>query len=132
MNTHNYALRMMGCFLGGLLVATLMPVRVAAGGPIASSRFVGAEDPLSENGAWAALTSLAPNGTRFQKNNGAYPDRIMSGDHAGARSTAVVPADQYSEVVVGHLGSSANNVGTIVRVQASGPSIDATISGGRA
>ena len=30
MNTHNYALRMMGWFLGGLLVATLVPVRVAA------------------------------------------------------------------------------------------------------
>src|SRR5437667_8177004 len=124
MNTHNYAFRMMGWFLGGLLVTTLIPVMVAAGEPIASSRFVGAEDPLSENGAWAALTSLSPNGTRFQKNNGAYPDRIMSGDHAGTRATAVVPADHYSEIVVGHVGSTANNVGAIVRVQASGPSID--------
>jgi len=124
MNTHNYALRMMGCFLGGLLVATLMPVRVAAGGPIASSRFVGAEDPLSENGAWAALTALSPNGTRFQKNNGAYPDQLIHLDHAGARTTVAVPADHYSEIVVGHVGSMSSNVGPIVRVQTSGPSID--------
>src|SRR5437899_11969209 len=133
MNTHNYALRMMGCFLGGLLVATLMPVRVAAGGPIASSRFVGAEDPLSENGAWTALTSLSPNGTRFQKNNGAYPDKLYQVNdhgHAGARTTAVLPADHYSEIVVGHVGSDngpagcCNNVGPMVRVQASGPAID--------
>src|SRR5437879_1304543 len=118
-------LRRISRLLGGLLVATLVPVMAMADGPIAASSFVGAEDPLSENGAWAALTSLSPNGTRFQKNNGAYPDRIIGSDHAGARTTAVVPADHYSEIVVGHVGSTNfNNVGPIVRVQASGPSID--------
>src|SRR5437870_12644131 len=97
---------MLGRFLGGLLVAMLMPVMAIADEPIASSSFVGAENPLSENGAWAAITSLAPSGTRFQKNNGAYPDRLTgTDDHAGARTTAVVPADHYSEIVVGHIGS---------------------------
>src|SRR2546427_2921869 len=116
---------MVGRFMSGLLVATLMPVLAIADAPIAASSFVGAEDPLSENGAWAALTSLSPNGTRFQKNNGAYPDRIIGSDHAGARTTAVVPADHYSEIVVGHVESiKYNNVGPIGRVQPTGPSID--------
>src|SRR2546422_6627390 len=122
---------MLGRFMSGLLVATLMPVLAIADAPIAASSFVGAEDPLSENGAWAALTSLSHNGTRFQKNNGAYPDRLIYRDHAGARTTAVVPADHYSEIVVGHVGinndpnnNCCNNVGPIVRVQASGPAID--------
>jgi len=114
---------MMGRLLGGLLVAT-MPVLAIADAPIASSSFVGVEDPLSENGAWAALTSLSPNGTRFQKNNGAYPDQVGGIEHAGARTTAVIPVDHYSEIVVGHVGSNYNNVGPIVRVQASGSSID--------
>src|SRR5438445_12200653 len=115
---------MLGRFMSGLLVATLMPVLAIADAPIAASSFVGAEDPLSENGAWAALTTLAPNGTRFQKNNGAYPDRLIYADVAGARTTAAVPDDHYSEIVVGHVGSNINNVGPIVRVQASGPAID--------
>src|SRR5437867_4010549 len=123
---------MMGRLLGGLLVAT-MPVLAIADAPIASSSFVGAEDPLFENGAWAALTSLSPNGARFQKNNGAYPDKLYQAndhEHAGARTTAVIPADHYSEIVVGHVGSNmtinncCNNVGPIVRVQSSGPAID--------
>src|SRR5256712_12716158 len=102
----------LGRLLGGLLVAALMPVLATADTPIASSSFVGAEDPLSENGAWAALTSLSPSGTRFQKNNGAYPDQL--GDiatfhnHAGARTTAVVPTDHYSEIVVGHVAGSSD------------------------
>jgi hypothetical protein len=103
----------------------LMSIMAIADGPIATSSFVGAEDPLSENGAWVALTSLSPNGSRFQKNNGAYPDQPgNSVNHAGARTTAVLPADHYSEIVVGHIGSTTNNVGPIVRVQTSGPSID--------
>jgi IPT/TIG domain-containing protein/List-Bact-rpt repeat protein len=124
-----HQLRMLGRLLGGLLVATLMPLLAIADTPIASSSFVGAEDPLSENGAWAALTSLSPNGTRFQKNNGAYPDQLINANHAGARTTAVVPADHYSEIIVGHVGSNTtnnccNNVGPMVRVQASGPALD--------
>jgi len=116
-------LRRIGLFLG-VLLATLIPVSAIAQ-PIASSSFLGAEDPLFENGAWAALTSLSPGGGRFQKNNGAFPERF-SPEHAGARTTAVVPTDHYSEIVVGHVGSQPinNNVGPIVRVQASGPSID--------
>src|SRR2546426_43320 len=124
---------MLGRLLGVLLVATLMPILAIADAPIASSSFVGAEDPLFENGAWAALTSLSPNGARFQKNNGAYPDKLYQAndhEHAGARTTAVIPADHYSEIVVGHVGSNmtinncCNNVGPIVRVQSSGPAID--------
>src|SRR2546425_434290 len=121
---------MPGRFLGVLLVATLMPVMAIADAPIASSSFDGTEDPLSENGAWAALTSLSPSGTRFQKNNGAYPDLFLNLNHAGARTTAVLPADHYSEIVVGHIGINSgpndccNDVGPLVRVQASGPAID--------
>src|SRR2546425_611150 len=124
---------MPGRLLGVLLIATLMPVLAIADAPIAASSFVGVEDPPSENGARAAFTSLSPNGTRFQKNNGAYPDKLYQVNdhgHGGARTTAVVPADHYSEIVVGHVGSDngpagcCNNVGPIVRVQASGPAID--------
>src|SRR3989442_5173937 len=121
---------MPGRLLGVLLVATLMPVMAIADAPIASSSFDGTEDPLSENGAWAALTSLAPQGTRFQKNDGAYPDLFINLNHAGARTTAVLPADHYSEIVVGHIGINSgpndccNDVGPLVRVQASGPAID--------
>ncbi len=118
--------RTRGGFLGGFLVATLIPTLASADPPIASSSFVGAEDPLSENGAWAPLTSLAPQGTRFQKNNGAYPDRFVGPDHnhAGARTTAIIPPDHYSEIVVGHVGTNSDNVGPIVRVQTSGSTID--------
>jgi chitodextrinase len=111
------------CLLAALLIAGLIPFAAVAAGPIASSTFVGVEDPLSESGAWAALTSLSPSGGRFQKNNGAFPDK-GSPDHAGSRTTAVVPADHYSEIVVGHLGSASSQVGPIVRVQTSAPSID--------
>jgi len=121
-------LRALGRVHVALFVLLLLTVMTIANGPIASSSFVGVEDPPSENGAWAALTSLSPNGSRFQKNNGAYPDQPGNNvNHAGARATAVVPADHYSEIVVGHLGNNVNNhnnVGPIVRVQASGPSID--------
>jgi len=118
-------LRATGRLLTSVLVATLVSSTAIAAGPIASSNFAGAENPLSENGAWAAITSLSPHGTRFQKSNGAQPNQVLYPDHAGARSTAVVPADQYSEIVVGHVGSAQyHNVGPIVRVQASGPSVD--------
>jgi hypothetical protein len=120
-------LRTMGRLPVGLLVVMLMSAMAIADGPIASSSFVGAEDPLSENGAWAPIMSMAPNGTQFQKNNGAYPDRLLDGNHAGARTTAVLPTDHYSEIVVGHVGNiinHANNVGPNVRVQASGPLMD--------
>jgi hypothetical protein len=115
-------LPMMARVLTVLILAALIPISAIAAGPIASSNFVGAEDPLSESGAWLALTSLSPNGGRIQKNNGAFPDRL--GDHGGARTTAVVPADQYSEIVVGHVGTGRNNLGPIVRVQTSGAAID--------
>jgi len=109
--------------LPALVALTLVSGAASAQAPMASSTFVGAEDPLSENGAWAPLTSLSPNGGRFQKNNGAFPDRF-SPDHAGARTTAVLPADHYSEIVVGNLGTSLSNVGPTVRVQAAGAAVD--------
>jgi len=117
-------LRRNGRLLIGLLVLASMPVAAIADAPIASSGFAGAEDPLFENGAWAALTSLSPGGGRFRKNNGAFPDRTGP-DHAGARTTAVIPSDHYSEIIVGHVASNGNNnVGPMVRVQISGSSID--------
>jgi len=123
--------RMTGCFLGGLLLATLVPSAALAQAPIASSNFVGFEDPLSENGAWTAMTSMAPNGTRFQKNNMALPNGAIGpgNNHAGARTTAAVPTDHYSEIVVGHVGLTNPGqigpyVGPLVRVQTSGASID--------
>jgi hypothetical protein len=117
-------LRAMARLPVSLLIVMLMSVMAIADVPIASASFVGAENPLSENGAWASLTSLSPNGRRFQKNNGAFPNQPYYPNHAGARTTAVVPADHYSEIVVGHVGSTSSNVGPIVRVQASGSSID--------
>src|SRR6267378_668326 len=123
--------RMTGCFLGGLLLATLVPSAALAQAPIASSNFVGFEDPLSENGAWTAMTSMAPQGTRFQKNNMALPNGAIGpgNNHAGARTTAAVPTDHYSEIVVGHVGLTNPGqigpyVGPLVRVQTSGASID--------
>jgi len=105
------------------LVGVMVVSAAATAAPIASSSFAGAEDPLFENGAWVGLTSLSPNGGRFQKNNGAFPDRF-SPDHAGARTTVVLPADHYSEIVVGHVGTTTSNVGPTVRVQTSGAAID--------
>jgi len=136
--------RRMGRFLGALLLAVLAGTAVArcsrdAGraepgvaqaitlaAPITSSNFVGFEDPLSENGAWAPLVSMAPDGVRFQKNNGAYANRYSAAhaNHAGARTTVAVPTDHYSEIVVGHVAPNGSYVGPFVRVQTSGPSID--------
>jgi chitodextrinase len=104
-------------------LALLVPITAVAA-PLAASNFAGVENPLSENGAWLPLTSLAPNGSRFQKNNGAFPTMPDAPNHASARTTAAVPPDHYSEIVVQHLGSRWDNVGPLVRVQPSGPSID--------
>src|SRR6266478_3148615 len=123
--------RMTGCFLGGLLLATLVPSAAIAQAPIASSNFPGFENPLSENGRWTAMTSMAPQGTQFQKNNMALPNGAIGpgNNHAGARTTAAVPTDHYSEIVVGHVGltnpgQTGPYVGPLVRVQTSGASID--------
>ncbi|MFL5313293.1 MAG: IPT/TIG domain-containing protein, partial [Myxococcales bacterium] len=99
---------------------------LAAADPIASSSFTGAEDPLFENGAWAPIFSMSPQGTQFQKNNGAFCDRFAGPDnnHAGAHTTADIPADHYSEIVVGHIGNNSSYVGPFTRIQTSGPSID--------
>jgi fibronectin type 3 domain-containing protein len=116
--------RKTGRVLGGLILAAAIPISAitaSAAGPIASSTFAGIEDPLSEGGTWVPLTSLSPGTAQLQKNNGAFPE--VAG-HAGAHTTAAVPADQYSEIVVGHLGGPGENVGPIVRVQTSGPERD--------
>lgn len=130
--------RVLGRLPVGLILFALLLTSVIslADGPIASSSFVGFEDPLSENGAWATITSYSPFGTQFQKNNGAMADRLSPLNHAVSRTTAVVPTDQYSEIVVGHVENAANNVGPIVRVQTSGAATDslylwwASVSGG--
>ena len=116
-------LRALGRLPVGLLVVMfvlLVSVMTLADGPIASSSFVGAENPLSENGAWAALTAYSPYGTQFQKNNGAFADRLSPSNHAASRTTAVVPNDHYSEIVVGHVATSQNTVGPMARIQTSG------------
>ena len=83
-----------------------------------------AENPLAEGGKWAALVSLSPNGGRLQKSGGvAFPTRL-SPDHGGARTTTPMPADQFSEIVVGAIDPSQGNVGPIARVQASGGTRD--------
>ncbi|HEY3263215.1 MAG TPA: fibronectin type III domain-containing protein [Pseudonocardiaceae bacterium] len=114
--------------LGGLLWGLLTPTTALADGPIASSNFAGVENPLSEGGTWVNLASLSQNGSRLQKNDGAFPTEPTSCtnvcNHGGARTTAAVPADQYSEIVVGHVGSGSSNVGPLVRVQTSGPAVD--------
>ena len=109
-----------GLVAWSLLVPAMSPITANAAGAIASSSFVGAENPLSEGGAWAHMMSFSPTGSVFQKNNGAFPTKT---DHAAARTTTPVPNDQYSEIVVGHVGIR-NNIGPIVRVQASGAALD--------
>src|SRR5438105_3133354 len=101
----------------------LIPITAVAA-PLAASNFAGVENPLSENGAWVPLVSLAPNGSRFQKDNGAFPTMPDAPNHASARTTVAVPPDHYSEIVVQHLGSRWDNVGPLVRVQPSGPTVD--------
>ena len=119
-----------------LFTVMLLSVMTIADSPIASSSFVGAEDPLSENGSWVSLTAFSPYGTQIQKNNGAMADKLSPLNHAGSRSTAAVPPDQYSEIVVGHIATTSNNVGPLVRIQTSGPGTDsnylwwASIGGG--
>jgi IPT/TIG domain-containing protein len=132
-------LRALGRLPVGLLVFLLLlitSVMTLADGPIASSSFLGAENPLSENGTWVTITAYSPYGTQFQKNNGAFADRLSPLNHAVSRTTAIVPADHYSEVVVGHIENDRNNVGPIARVQTSGAASDscylwwASVSGG--
>jgi len=118
------SLRTLGWLPVALLLLALSSVIALAAGTIASSSFVGFEDPLSENGAWVTITSYSPYGTQFQKNNGALADRLSPLNHAVSRTITVVPADHYSEIVVGHIGTTSNNVGPIARVQTSGPATD--------
>src|SRR6266404_1488747 len=108
------------------LVVALAPVAALAQSPIASSNFAGVEDPLSENGAWVSMFSMAPDHTQFQKNNGAFIDQFNGAhnNHAVSRTTASIPTDHYSEIVVGHIGNEFSYVGASVRIQTSGPSVD--------
>jgi len=113
-------------FLACLAVASSAVPTVAAAEPIASSSFAGVENPLTENGAWEPMFSMAPDHTVFQKANGAFIDRFDGNhnNHAAARTTAAVPTDHYSEIVVGHIGNEFSYVGATVRVQTSGPAVD--------
>ena len=115
-----------------LLVAMLISVLTLADGPIASSSFVGVENPLSENGAWLPIMAYSPYGTLFQKNNGAFADRLSPLNHAVSRTTAVIPINHYSEIVVGHIGTTANNVGPLLAFRSLDPVQTVAISGGPA
>jgi Divergent InlB B-repeat domain len=108
------------------IIIALAPLAVLAQAPIASSNFTGVENPLSENGAWVPMFSMSPDHTQFQKNNAAFMDRFdgTHGNHAVARTTAPVPNDQYSEIVVGHIGTQFSYVGVSVRIQTSGSALD--------
>ena len=119
-------MRMASAGVVGLVVATMIPITATAAGPIASSSFAGAESPLNEGGAWVHMFSMSPDGVRFQKNNAAFADGFnpAHNNHPAARTTAAVPDDHYSEIVVGHLGSNNSYVGPMVRVQTSGPAVD--------
>ena len=118
--------RLSGQSLACLLVAAASSSSLAAADPIASSNFAGMESPLFENGAWAPIVSLAPDGMRFQKNNSAFPNQPNgpNNNHAGVRTTAAIPDDHYSEIVVGHVGNRLSYVGPFVRVQTSGAALD--------
>ena len=113
--------------VASLIVATLAPVRVSAAGPITSSNFDGAENPLNENGAWVPMYSMSWDHVQFQKNNGVAYAGSFNGahnNHPAAHTTTPVPADQYSEIVVGHIETNRSYVGPMVRVQTSGPAVD--------
>src|SRR5438445_93801 len=112
--------------VASLLIMVPAPTAVSAAGPIASSSFAGTENPLNENGAWVHMWSMSPEHIQFQKNNGAYAASWSSAhpNHPAARTTAAVPTDHYSEIVVGHIANRFSYVGPMVRVQTSGPAVD--------
>jgi len=108
------------------LILALFPLTTLAQAPIASSNFSGVENPLSENGSWVPMFSMAPEHTQFQKNNAAFMDRFdgTHNNHAVSRTTAPIPTDHYSEIVVGHIGNQFAYVGATVRIQTSGSQVD--------
>ena len=118
----------MACAAGisSLLVTTLVPNTAIAADPIKSSNFAGVENPLKEKGAWVSMYSMSPDHVQFQKNNGAFANSFNGAhnNHPSARTTAAVPVDQYSEIVVGHVGTNRAYVGPMVRVQTSGAAVD--------
>lgn len=64
----------------------------------ASSSFVGTESPLSEGGAWTALTAYWQH---MRKATGAAVDSAVLGNDCAARYTGVTfTADHYSEIVL--------------------------------
>jgi hypothetical protein len=73
------------------------------------------------------MYSMSPDHVQFQKNNGAAYAGSFNGahnNHPAARTTAAVPADHYSEIVVGHVGNNKSYVGPMVRVQTGGAAVD--------
>src|SRR2546428_12747164 len=71
------------------------------------------------------MFSMSPDRVQFQKNNGAFANSFNGAhnNHPSARTTASVPTDQYSEIVVGHVGTNRAYVGPMVRVQTSGAAV---------
>ena len=112
--------------ISSLLVTTLVQTTAIAADPIKFSNFVGAQNPLKENGSWVPMYSMSPDHVQFQKNNGAFAGSFNGAhnNHPSARTTAAVPVDQYSEIVVGHVGTNRAYVGPMVRVQTSGAAVD--------
>src|SRR5216684_827186 len=94
--------------------------------PIASSNFSGIENPLSEGGLWITpFASMTPQGVVMTKSGVAQASAAIGPgtNHAGARTTAAVPNDHYSEIVVGNV-IAGSKVGPVVRYQLSGPTHD--------
>src|SRR2546429_428202 len=97
---------------GGATAQGSSPATATAQAPIASSNFVGFEDPLNENGAWVALTSMSPDGVQFPKNNGAFARLQPSG-----------PSVDSGYLYWASLANGANNY--LYRIVATGSSCSA-------
>ena len=79
-------------------------------GVLASSSFIGAENPLSENGTWSTTGSWSS----MQKNNGAY---TTSADAGAILETPAVGPDQYAEISFDQDPGTAGWPGVMTRVQ---------------
>src|SRR5437660_2111712 len=87
--------------------------------------FAGVENPLSESGIWVTLTTTL-NGINnpWQKNNGNGYGTVLSAKHASGRCTKPVYKNHWSEMTLGALVAGTSNIGVLVAIQPSGPTID--------